>query len=192
MAFEFTTNAGETVARELLIAYLNVGETAAPEWAPIGKRVEDSSEELDWGGETKSDILGQTYTTLKKPTITQTFDPCELDSGDKAQQKLWQLAVVEQNAHALANQDMLIVHLYAENDGKPFAERYKSCAVTPTSLGGEGGGDIGMPIDVTYGGERTVGTITNASGKITFTETTSLSALKIVSKGTEINASKAN
>lgn len=184
MAFEFTTNAGETVARELLIAYLNVGEQESPEWAPIGKRVEDSSEEMDWGGETKNDILGQTYTTLKKPTITQTFDPCELDSGDKAQQKLWKLAVVEQNAQALANQDMLIVHLYAESDGKAFAERYSACAITPTSLGGEGGGNVGMPIDATYGGERTVGTITNAGGKITFNADSSLavSAHPIASK----------
>ena len=67
----FNTNAGETVAREMLIAYLNTGEEASPEWSPIGKRVEDSSEEMDWGEETKQDILGQTYTTLKKPTITQ-------------------------------------------------------------------------------------------------------------------------
>ena len=80
----FNTNAGETVARERLIAYLNAGGEASPQWSPIGKRVEDSSEEMDWGEETKQDILGQTYTTLKKPTITQTFDPCELDSGDAA------------------------------------------------------------------------------------------------------------
>lgn len=184
MAVEFTTNAGETVARELLIAYLNVATYESPKWAPIGKRVEDSSEEMDWGGETKNDILGQTYTTLKKPTITQTFDPCELDSGDEAQQKLWQLAVVEQNAQALANQDMLIVHLYASSDGKPFAERYDSCAITPTSLGGEGGGNVGMPIDVTYGGKRTVGTVDGTGENITFKEdaVSTLSASPLVIK----------
>lgn len=166
----FNTPAGQTVGRELLIAYLNVGKSETPEWSPIGKRVEDSSEEMDWGEETKQDILGSTYTTLKKPVITQTFDPCELDAGDKAQVKIWNLAVKEQNAQALANQDMLIVHLYAGTaKTAAFAERYTSCSVKPSGLGGEGGGNIGMPLDVTYGGVRTTGTASVADGSVKFT-----------------------
>ena len=166
----FNTTAGETVARELMIAYLNTGESGTPVWSPIGKRVEDSSEEMDWGEETKQDILGQTYTTLKKPTITQTFDPCELDSSDAAQEKIWNLAVKDQNAQALANMDMLIVHFYAGTANTAvFAERYSACAVKPSGLGGEGGGNIGMPIDVTYGGVRTTGTAAVSGGPVTFT-----------------------
>lgn len=167
----FNTTAGQTVARELLVAYLNTATGSGdPVWSPIGKRVEDSSEELDWGEETKNDILGQTYTTLKKPTITQSFEPCELDASDKALEKLWNLAIKDQDAQALANQDMLIVHLYAGTaDTAVFAERYSSCAVKPSSLGGEGGGNIGMPIDVTYGGTRTTGTASISGGTVTFT-----------------------
>ena len=166
----FNTTAGETVARELMIAYLNTGESGTPVWSPIGERVEDSSEEMDWGEETKQDILGQTYTTLKKPTITQTFDPCELDSSDAAQEKIWNLAVKDQNAQALANMDMLIVHFYAGTANTAvFAERYSACAVKPSGLGGEGGGNIGMPIDVTYGGVRTTGTAAVSGGTVTFT-----------------------
>jgi hypothetical protein len=168
----FNTPSGQTVAREMLIAYLNVAESPEmPEWAAIGKRVEDSSEEMDWGEETKKDIFGDTYTTLKKPTITQTFDPCELDASDKAQQMIWNLAVKDQNAQALANMDMLIVHLYAGTaDTAVFAERYSACSIKPSSLGGEGGGSIGMPIDVTYGGTRTTGTASISDGTVTFTE----------------------
>lgn len=168
---KFNTTAGETVARELLIAYLNTGEAGTPTWSPIGKRVEDSSEELDWSEETKKDIFGNTYTTLKKPTITQTFEPCELDAADVAQEKIWNLAIKEQNAQALANMDMLIVHLYAgASDTAVFAERYSACSVKPSGLGGEGGGNIGMPIDVTYGGTRTVGTASvSDAGVVTFT-----------------------
>ena len=100
-------------------------------------------QEYDWGEETKQDILGSTWTTMKKPTITQTFDPCELDAGDEAQKKIWNLAVVEQDAQALSNQDMLIGHWYTSNTGSvtgSFAERYESCMVKPSGLGGEGGG----------------------------------------------------
>ena len=41
--------------------------------------------------------------------------------------------------------------------------------VKPSSLGGEGGGNIGMPIDVTYGGKRTTGTAAVSDGTVTFT-----------------------
>lgn len=162
--YTWNTTAGQTVARELLIACLNTGTAETPVWSIIGKRVEDSSEEYDWSTESKKDILGDTYGTMKKPIITQSFEPCEMDSGDEAQQKIWKLAVVEQDAMALASLDMLIVHSYAG-----FAERYSACMVEVTGLGGEGGGSAGMPITVTFGGTRTKGSATNSGGKITFT-----------------------
>lgn len=168
--YTFNTTPGQTVGRELLIAYLNTGTNSSTTWSPIGKRVEDSSAEYDWSDETKQDILGSSWGTMKKPIITQTFDPCELDAGDDAQKKIWDLAVVKQDAQALANMDMLIVHLYAGTANTAvFAERYESCMVKPSSLGGEGGGNIGMPIDVTYGGKRTIGTAAISNGTVTFT-----------------------
>ena len=169
--YEFNTTEGQTIDRALLIAYLNTGtSSSSPTWSPIGKRVEDSSQEFDWSEETKQDILGSTYTTMKKPIITQTFDPCELDAGDEAQKKIWNLAIVKQDNNALSNMDMLIVHLYAGTANTAvFAERYESCMIKPTGLGGEGGGSIGMPIDVTYGGKRTIGTASVSAGTVTFT-----------------------
>ena len=42
--------------------------------------------------------------------------------------------------------------------------------VKPTGLGGAGGGTLTMPIDVTFGGTREVGTASvSADGVITFT-----------------------
>lgn len=170
-AYTFNTTAGQTVARELLIAYLNTGTAAEPVWSAIGKRVEDSSSEFDWQTETKKDILGDTYGTMKKPIITQSFDPCELDAGDLAQKLIWDLAVVDQNAQALASQDMLIAHFYAGSSATAFfAERYSACMIEVTGEGGEGGGNLGLPINVTYGGTRTIGTVAKGSGgAITFT-----------------------
>lgn len=170
----FNTTSGQTIARELVIACLNTGTSSSPTWTPIGKRVEDSSEEMDWSKESIQDILGQTYTTMKKPVITQSFDPMDLEAGDAALEKLWNLAIKDQNAQALQAQDMLIVHKYAGTATTAvFAERYAACAIAITSLGGEGGGNIGMPIEVTYGGARTTGTAAIASGgAITFTPDT--------------------
>lgn len=170
----FNTTPGATIARELLIAYLNTGTTSTPVWSPVGKRVEDSSTDIDWGEETKNDILGATYAPLKKPTITQTFEPGELDAGDAAAVKIWNTAIKDQDYAALANMDMLIVHFYAGTASAPFAERYTACSIRPTGLGGEGGGTVNMPFDVTYGGTRTTGTAAKDSttGAITFTPTT--------------------
>lgn len=165
----FITEQGQTIARELLLLYLNTGTASSPSWHVIGKRVEDSSMEFDWGDESSQDILGATYTTMKKPVITESFDPCPLDAGDEAQKKIWNLAVVEQNAQALTNMDLLLVHAYAGAADAYFAERYASSMVKPTGLGGEGGGTIGMPIDVTFGGTRTTGTASISGQTVTFT-----------------------
>ena len=164
----FNTTSGGTIARKLMLLYLNTGTSESPAWSVVGKRVEDSSMEFDWGEETKTDILGNTYTTMKTPTVTQTFDPCELDAGDAAQLRIWNAAIKDRDVSALESMDMLVVHCYAGTANTAmFAERYAACAVKPSGLGGSA--NIGMPIDVTFGGERTTGTAAIAAGVVTFT-----------------------
>lgn len=164
------TPSGETQARELLIAYLNTGTSQSPTWSPFGLRVEDSAMEYDWGDESAQDILGNTHTTLKKPKVTQSFDPYPLDSADLAISKVYDVAVKQQNAQALANMDVLVVHWGSGDASTPFAERYPQSAIKPTQLGGEGGGNLSMPIDVIYGGTRVTGTASKGTGGvITFT-----------------------
>lgn len=168
----FNTTAGQTIDRELLIAYLNTGTSSVPVWSAIGKRVEDSSVEMDWGQESKQDILGSTFTTMKKPTITQTFDPIPLDAGDAAAVKMWNMAVKDHDAQALANQDMMIGHFYADSGEAKFAERYDSCAIAVTSIGGEGGGTLNIATEITYGGTRTLGTVTKSGSGVEFSAET--------------------
>ena len=166
----FNTVSGRTIDREMLIAYLNTGTSSVPVWSALGSRVTDSSESIDWGEDSNTDILGVQRNTLKKPVITQTFDPSNLDAGDAAIVKIWNMAVKDQDYTGLAAMDMLIVHLYAGTaDTAMFAERYSACSVRPSELGGEGGGNIAMPVDVIYGGTRTVGTASISGGVVTFT-----------------------
>lgn len=168
----FNTDSGAVVERKLLVLYLNTGSGTSPTWSPIGKRVEDSSMEFDWQDESKKDIFGNTYTIMKKPIITQSFEPCELDSGDVAQVKLWNQAIKDQDVAKMSNNDLLIVHLYAGTAGTAmFAERYSACMVKPSGLGGSA--DVGMPIDVTFGGTRTTGKAAiSTAGVVTFTADT--------------------
>lgn len=164
----FNTVEGQTIDRELLIAYLNTGTYEAPVWSAVGKRVSDSSEEYDWSKDSQQDIIGNTFTTMKKPIITQTFDPLPMDAGDEVVKKLWNLAIKDQNAQALANMDMLIVHFYADASDAYFAERYESCAISVNNIGGEGGGTLGIGTEITYGGTRTTGNATKSGGVVTF------------------------
>lgn len=167
----FNTPSGQTIKREMLVAYLNTSATSTPVWSPLGKRVTNSEQSFDWGKEDSQDVLGNNWSNLKKPVITQDFDPYDLDGGDVAAVKIWNMAIKDQNYTALASQDMLIVHLYAGTAATAmFAERYASCSIEPSSLGGAGGGNLGMPISVTYGGTRTTGTASvSAAGVVTFT-----------------------
>lgn len=166
----FNTAENQTVGRNMLILYLNTGTKAAPVWSPVGKRVEDSSAEYDWQRETKNDVLGNTYSTMKKPVITQSFDPWELANGDTAQIYIWNKGIRDQDTHALCNMDLLMVHLYAgESMDTAFAERYDASAIEVTGLGGAGGGNIGMSTTATFGGTRTTGTAKIAEGVVTFT-----------------------
>lgn len=166
----FNTAAGQTIDRGLVIAFLNTGTTAAPVWSPLGKRVEDSSATYEWNEETIRDILGNLWNSMRKPIVSQSFEPGDLDADDAAMVKIWNLGVKDQDARALSSQDCLIVHFYAGETATPFAERYSSCMVIPTGLGGAGGGNVGMPVNVTYGGIRTTGTAAKAQdGTITFT-----------------------
>lgn len=163
----FNTTPDAVVERKLLILYLNTGTAEAPAWSAIGKRVEDSSMEYDWGEETKTDIFGEIYTTMKKPTVTQTFDPCELDAGDVAQVKIWNMAIRDQDVAAMTNNDLLVVHAYAGTaETGVFAERWAACMVKPSGLGGSA--NVGMPIDVTFGGKRTTGTASVADKVVSF------------------------
>lgn len=163
----FNTEQGQTVGRAMLLLALNTGTAQAPSWALIGRRVEDSSAQFDWQKESKKDILNNTYSTMRDPIITQSFEPWELSGGDQAQLEIWNRAVRDHDAQALCNMDLLMIHLYAGSSA--FAERYPGSAIEVTGLGGAGGGNISMPITVTFGGQRQVGTAKVEAGVITFT-----------------------
>ena len=154
---------------EALLTLLNVGTREAPDWAPLGIRVTSSSTEMDWQKEEIVDIIGNIYANINKPISTQNFDAWTVNGGDRAQQHVWNLGIRKQDTAALQAQDVLRVHFYAGTEATPFAERYDSSTILINNFGGEGGGNLTMPITVTYGGTRTVGTAASANGKITFT-----------------------
>lgn len=169
---DFIMEEKQPAKTEALLTLLNVGTSEAPDWAPLGIRVTSSNTEMDWQKEEVVDIIGNVYANIKKPIITQNFDAWTVNGGDRAQQRLWNLGIRKQDTSALQAQDILRVHFYAGSEEAPFAERYNSSTILINSFGGEGGGNLAMPITITYGGTRTTGTAKSANGKITFTPDT--------------------
>lgn len=165
----FNMGAKQPAKTEALLSLLNIGTREAPDWAVLGIRVTSSNTEMDWQKEDITDIIGDVYSTIKKPIITQNFDQWTVNGDDRAQQHIWNLGIRKQDTAALQAQDVLRVHFYAGEKNAPFAERYDSSTVLINNLGGDGGGNLAMPITITYGGQRTTGTANSTGGKITFT-----------------------
>lgn len=165
-----TTGEGVSATRDMMITFLNTGTADEPVWAAMGAKVTDSSIDYDWGVESSTDILGNSYSSAKTAQMTQTFGGSEIIANDAVMNHLVDLAIVQKNAPKLMNQDCLVVHTYLKNESEQtFAERYPASAVLPTTIGGEGGGTLVTDIDVTYGGARVMGSATKAGGVIQFT-----------------------
>lgn len=168
--YKIAGDSGKRATRELLVTYLNVASYDDPIWKPLGRTSSDSSIERDWSVETKTGIYGEVFTSAKKPTKTQSFSDNDIIAGDDVQNHLLDIAVVKEDVSKIVGQDVLIAHLYLnDNENKPFAERYPASAVVMTTTGGEGGGMLVSDIDVTYGGTREVGTISKVGDTVTFT-----------------------
>lgn len=171
--YSIAGNAGQSASRDLLVTYLNTGTGEDPVWSAMGRSVEDSSVEYDYSLETKTDILGEIRNTAKAPATTQNFSGNNLIAGDDVLNHILDMMIVRRNIAEALNQDVLIAHLYlTDDDGQPFAERWKSSSVLLTSNGGAGGDMLAVEIDVSFGGEREVGTVSKSGGKVTFTADT--------------------
>lgn len=169
--YTISSGTGKSAKREMLITALNTGTSSSPAWSAIGKKVEESSISLDWGEETKEDILGHVYTNAKKPTKEQEFSGNNFIGGDDFMNYVADLVIVREDYVAITQQECMIIHTYlTDSAGKAFAERYSECALLMSTIGGEGGGVIVSDVTVKFGGTRTTGTATySADGGITFT-----------------------
>lgn len=161
---------GETAVREHLLLFANTGTSDAPEWAIIGRHVESSDMEYDYSKEDKKDIVGNTYSELKKPIVTQTFDSIPVMGGDPVIERIYD-NTRRQDISAMTQNDLLVVHKYAGEAAAYEAERYTASTILCTRQGGDGGGFLTYGLDVTFGGDHELGTATIAAGgSVTFSK----------------------
>lgn len=165
MANDFNLAAGVKAARKLLMTFVNVSSTEAPEWELVGKGVEDSSVELNPTTETVTDILGVTETSVTKWEPKQSLDPNTVKGGSKLNFKLhsiWQNKTPE----LLSKFDVLIVYAYIGQENSFDAEMQKNCTINITSIGGSA--YVDMPIEILFSNDSQRGTVTMKDGAPTF------------------------
>lgn len=163
-------NVGENVkaVRKLLRTYVDVSDTATPEWALVGSGIEESAIELNPDTETITDILGVTTTTVNKWEAAQSFDPFTIKGGSKLAfklHKIWQ----EKTPEKLSQFDVLIVYKYIGTEADGYeAEIQQNSTINITSIGGSA--YVDMPIEITYSNDVKRGTVKFTKDVPTFTE----------------------
>ncbi|MDR2046531.1 MAG: hypothetical protein LBP79_01270 [Clostridiales bacterium] len=164
---EFNLGNKQSAERKLLVTAVNVGTVASPVWEPIGVEIEDSSVEFNADVQTVTDILGVTTTRINKMELQQSFEPYTVKGGSKLAAKLED--IVQRNALTeFGAFDVLLIRGYIGSSALN-AEKHANCTVVPTSLGGSS--TVDMPITVYFSNDKTLGTVNDYKGAITFTPT---------------------
>ena len=165
---DFNVGAGVKAPRKLLKHYVNVGTGETKEWELLGVGVEDRAIETNFETETKSDILGNSETTVTGASPSQSFEPFTVRGGSKLAFMLHEIWL-NKEYEKLSQFDMLTVYGYvgSETDGYD-ADMQSDCTITFGSIGGSA--YVDMPITVNYSDKKERGTVKFAEGVPTFTK----------------------
>lgn len=170
----FNLDENQKAERKLLVTCVNTGTSLVPVWTIVGAGVEDSSIEYNVDSETITDILSNTETTVNKLEMKQTLEPMTIRGGSALAIKL--IDIVERKALSeFALFEVLVIRAYiSETTGGAsptfigyHAEKHINCTVVPTSEGGNY--YVDMPIEITLSNNKTLGTVNDYRGTITFT-----------------------
>ena len=155
------------------------------EWTPdsatepireiLGARTEDSSIEFNPDVATSTDILGITYTDVNKTEPNQSFDPYYILGGSKLSEYLVQ-AALENDIQKYNGKFTVYIIAAFINDGVKGVDdassykaiKHSGCSIIPQSIGGDA--YTGMPIEVHYSNNITVGTVNELSDTFEFSE----------------------
>lgn len=154
--------------------------TNAPSWASntyysaeenreiLGKRVENSSIELNPDVQTSTDILGINYTDVNKTQPQQSLDPSFVLGGSALSEYLYN-AVIENDIQAYNNFfNIYIISAFMQDASQHYkAVMHSGCSIIPSSIGGDA--YVAMPIDVHLSNNITTGYVNKLTDDFSFT-----------------------
>ena len=159
------------VKRSDFATFINVGGgSSTPNWARMGKGI--TSQQISYNPQTTSETfidedsatttLDSYAPSMSTPQTAYAGDPV-FDYVDGLRQK--------RAVGADCETEILLVYIYDDNGGKYAAEQQK-VAVQVDDFGGDGGASNVINYTLNFVGESVQGTCAIASGKPTFTATT--------------------
>lgn len=174
----FTADTNSTIARKSLVTYVNVATAQNPSWYALGYHCDDSSISIEMDTTTNSDILGNTFTDVGIPQLSQDLDPLPITTGTQDarnafMQRIHNLRMAGDYTRFSNAFDCLIVYLYAGNNAvNPVqydAQRYPESTISLGDFGGSADAPLSQGITVNFGGMMQVGYVTIVDNVVTFT-----------------------
>lgn len=125
-------------------------------WEPLGIGTEDAGITYEYDEATSTDIWNTTETIVNKVKQSITFDPYYVKAGDTLQAIL--IDMVNREAWSeLSGFKVLVARYYVGEEGSYQAMTYDACTIKVQSEGGSS--YVSMPIVVSLGGRKTMGTV---------------------------------
>jgi len=129
---------------------------SAAVWEPLGIGTEDASITYEYDEATTTDIWDTTENLVNGVKQSITFDPHYVKAGNTLQAIL--IDIINREAWSeLSGFTVLVARYYIGNDGAYQAVTYDACTIKVQSEGGSS--YVSMPILVSLGGSKTMGTV---------------------------------
>ncbi|MBR1750846.1 MAG: hypothetical protein IJ740_08210 [Ruminococcus sp.] len=144
------------------------GGTGTPAWYLIGKNIEDTSVELNPDVTVTKNILDESYVEDNGYEPSLDAETFYADPSDPLYPKIKDIAMNRLTGDACKTQ---ILEVVIDKTTGPYDAWVEDVIVKPQSYGGPQG-SVNIPYNVSFAGNRKVGTVTFAEHVPAFTETT--------------------
>ncbi len=146
------------IQRKMVMHFVNVGTSSAPEWERIGKGIEELTREMNNNVESTTDITGQTDVEVTNGNQTTSVEPFKARRESKLFQKLYKIYTDDLELSDV-EMEFLEVSVFDEISEGVYAAIKQKGAVDLKSFGGPTTG-VEMPFDINYIGEKEKGNFT--------------------------------
>lgn len=176
MSQEFTVNASNRVKRGEFIAVAEwsttSGQTTTEHRQVLGAYTESSALEFNADVQKTTDILDITRTDVNKTQPQQSFDPLYIDKQSDFANYLAGAALDNDTSKYNGAFNVYLISAWEGTSSAIPTRKHRNCTILPTSLGGDGGSYLSMPIEVHFSNDIVKGTIDKLEDDFTFTATT--------------------
>lgn len=146
------------IQRKLVMLFVDVGTSEAPEWEQIGKGIEELTREMNNNVESVTDITGETDVEVTKGNQTSSVSPFKARKESKLFQKLYKIYTDDLELSDV-EMDFLEVSVFDEVSEGVYSAIKQKGAVDLKSYGGPKSG-VEMPFDINYIGAKEKGNFT--------------------------------